>query len=99
VLARDGSEVRSDGKGPPKIMFAHICMLLRPFGLETLLPPVLAELRHVGRGLHFPCIRRDCIIVNVTFALVSDGDRWLSCVSHTTVLVVLAGCQCAGKSP
>lgn len=47
ALSRNESDEHIDSKAPEKIMFAHVCMLLRPFGLENFLPSVLAELRHV----------------------------------------------------
>jgi hypothetical protein len=46
AVARISSDSCSDTRGPPKIACAHLCMLLRPFGLDDLLPSRLAELRY-----------------------------------------------------
>ena len=47
TVARNGSDLCTDTRVPPKIACAHLCMLLRPFGLDDLLPARLAELRYV----------------------------------------------------
>ena len=45
ALARNEAELLSDSRTPVKIACAYVSMLLRPFGLEDLLPGRLAELR------------------------------------------------------
>ncbi len=46
MLARNSCDSGTDTLVAPKITFAHVCMLFRPFGLEDLLPGRLAELRY-----------------------------------------------------
>ena len=54
MLARNSCDSGTDTLVAPKITFAHVCMLLRPFGLEDLLPGRLTELRYAHSWNNHP---------------------------------------------
>ena len=70
TLSRNNLDASRDERAPPKVAFSHLCMLLRPFGLEELLPGRLAELRLAMRR-EIPVSEAQILL----FAISSEFDR------------------------
>mmetsp|Transcript_11069 Transcript_11069/g.17537 ORF Transcript_11069/g.17537 Transcript_11069/m.17537 type:complete len:180 (-) Transcript_11069:148-687(-) len=54
ALARNSLDACADVRMTPKIACAHVCMLLRPFGLEELMPARLTQLRFTPQHMSAP---------------------------------------------